>query len=198
MLRTPVRLTSGVRPSVFLPSFSGKVLDHGASAIRASSSAAFFSAQALVIFPGTALIIAALCNLAVWPVSIWLSALRQPAHRNSAPKCHAPSPCWLPVLRQSAINRGMRLLCMHISRSAVSQVRPAISSLGHVRHNSSQSHKGSFGVHRSNANQQSTARFGSSSGPSRPSLTCRSSRHPQVSLVGSLRASRSGAAYLWR
>ena len=33
-----------------------------------------------------------LCNGAAWQISIWLSALRQPAHRNAAPKCHTPSP----------------------------------------------------------------------------------------------------------
>ena len=34
--------------------------------------------------------------------------------------------------------------------------------------------------------------------PTRPSLTGWSSRHPQAPLVGSLRASHSGAAYLGR
>jgi hypothetical protein len=58
--------------------------------------------------------------------------------------------------------------------------------------------KGSFGVPRSNICQQSKACLFSQAVASRPSLTCRSSRHPKVSLVGSLRASRSGAAYLWR
>ena len=75
---------------------------------------------------------------------------------------------------------------------------PLVHSSDLIGHNSIQSHKGSFGVHRSTANQQNAARFGSSSLPSRTSLTGRSSRHPQVSLVGSLRASRSGAAYLRR
>ena len=28
--------------------------------------------------------------------SIWLSALRQPAHQGAAPKCHTPSPCGCP------------------------------------------------------------------------------------------------------
>ena len=35
-------------------------------------------------------------------VSIWPSVLRLPAHHRAAPKCHAPPPRWLLVLRQSA------------------------------------------------------------------------------------------------
>ena len=58
--------------------------------------------------------------------------------------------------------------------------------------------QGSFGVPRSNICQQSKACLFSQAVASRPSLTCRSSRHLQAPLVGSLRASRSGAAYLWR
>lgn len=34
--------------------------------------------------------------------SIWLSVLRQPAHQAAAPKCHAPSPSGLSVLRRPA------------------------------------------------------------------------------------------------
>jgi hypothetical protein len=36
-----------------------------------------------------------------WLISIGLSVLRQPANQAAAPKCHSPSPCWLPVLRRS-------------------------------------------------------------------------------------------------
>ena len=46
------------------------------------------------------------------------------------------------------------------------------------------------------ASQQGKVCFSSSAVPSRPSLTYRSSRHLQAPLVGSLRASHSGAAYL--
>ena len=35
-------------------------------------------------------------DLVAWPVSIWLSVLRQPAHRCAALKCHTPSPCGCP------------------------------------------------------------------------------------------------------
>jgi hypothetical protein len=44
----------------------------------------------------------ALVHRALCQGSISLSVLRQPAHQIAAPKCHAPSPGWLPVLRQSA------------------------------------------------------------------------------------------------
>jgi hypothetical protein len=44
----------------------------------------------------------ALVHQALCQVSISLSVLRQPAYQQAAPKCHAPSPGWLPVLRQSA------------------------------------------------------------------------------------------------
>ena len=67
-----------------------------------------------------------------------------------------------------------------------------------IRQNLCNSSQGGAGVARSNIYQQSKVDLSSAAVPSRPSLTCRSSRHPQVSLVGSLRASRSGAAYLWR
>jgi hypothetical protein len=50
----------------------------------------------LVVFHVTALTITLLCIVAVWPVSIWLSALRQPARHRAAPKCHTPSPCGCP------------------------------------------------------------------------------------------------------
>jgi len=62
----------------------------------------FSSTHALVNFQGPALISSAVRNVVTWQVANGLSALRQPAHLNAAPKCHTPSACWPPVLRQSA------------------------------------------------------------------------------------------------
>jgi hypothetical protein len=45
---------------------------------------------------GPALTSTAVLNRAAWQVSIWLSALRQPAHHLAAPNCHTPSPCGWP------------------------------------------------------------------------------------------------------
>jgi hypothetical protein len=67
--------------------------------------AAFFGTHALGGFQGPALISSVVRNVVAWQGSIRLSALRQPAHRNAAPKCHTPSSCWPPVLRQSANQR---------------------------------------------------------------------------------------------
>ena len=56
-------------------------------------------------------------------------------------------------------NRGMRSLCKHLSRWAVAQVLPAISSSWHVRHNSSQSHKREL-VRATAAKHRSPSRLG--------------------------------------
>jgi hypothetical protein len=48
----------------------------------------------------------ALVHRVLCKVSILPSVLRQPAHQQAAPKCHAPSPGRLPVLRQSAHHFG--------------------------------------------------------------------------------------------
>jgi hypothetical protein len=53
-------------------------------------------------FSGPALKAAWCRHLARVRRSIWLSVRRQPAHRTTAPKCHTPSPCRLPVLRRPA------------------------------------------------------------------------------------------------
>jgi hypothetical protein len=72
--------------------------------------------------------------------SIWLSVLRQPAHRPAAPKCHTPSPRGLPVLRrpasgfapwqataQASRSRGWRRHCLAFwPRPAT--VEPSLSS----------------------------------------------------------------------
>jgi hypothetical protein len=72
--------------------------------------------------------------------SIWLSVLRQPAHRSAALKCHAPSPCGLSVLRRSASgfapwqataqtsrSRGWRRHCLAFWPSRAT-VEPSLSS----------------------------------------------------------------------
>jgi hypothetical protein len=66
----------------------------------------FSGTHARVNFQGPAIISSAVRNVVAWQVSSGLSALRQPAHRNAAPKCHTPLPYWPPVLRQSANQSG--------------------------------------------------------------------------------------------
>ena len=199
-----------------------------ASTVLLFLGVAFFGTHALVIFSDTALMVAVLCNVALWQFSIWLPALRQPAHRHAAPKCHSPSPYGWPSCggqctvqcrgkppHAASRSHGQRpslpgvcQLCGELGRqqatsfseparlSAVCEYSPVGQMLGYQAE--LLSIQGSFGVPRSNICQQSKACLFSQAVASRPSLTCRSSRHPQVSLVGSLRASRSGAAYLWR
>ena len=169
-----------------------------------------------------------LCNGAAWQISIWLSALRQPAHRNAAPKCHTPSlagflsfgsqhkviswprlprsspsrkqphavvhglafskaGCELGALQESSVKRSRLIACCLRSGQAHAHEAKSLHA-----------HKGSPGMPLSSIQQQSKDCVRLSAVPSRPSLTCRSSRHLQAPLVGSLRASRSGAAYLWR
>ena len=65
-----------------------------------------------------------------------------------------------------------------------------------IRQNVCTSRKGSSGMPRSSIQKPSKFCLCSSAVSSRTSLTLRSSRHLQAPLVGSLRASRSGAAYL--
>jgi hypothetical protein len=103
-----------------------------------------------------------LCNGAVWQISTWLSALRQPAHQSAAPKCHAPSR-WrascpsavgtTPSVRHSC--SGHRQVSMrsravvHSSYSSIKvggtstvRISCAYPSLRRLRHNPIQSHKG--------------------------------------------------------
>ena len=56
-------------------------------------------------------------------VPIWLSALRQPAHRSAAPKCHTPSPWLPPVLRQSAQRRQLVRAAQAIAQSPCVHLR---------------------------------------------------------------------------
>ena len=169
-----------------------------------------------------------LCNGAAWQISIWLSALRQPAHRNAAPKCHTPSPagflsfgsqhkviswprlprsspsrkqphavvhglafskagCELGALQESSVKRSRLIACCLRSGQAHAHEAKSLHA-----------HKGSPGMPPSSIQQPSKVCSRSSAVPSRRSLTVRSIRHQQAPLVGSLRASHSGAAYLGR
>ena len=167
----------------------------------------------------------ALCKVAAWQISSWLSALRQPAHRNAAPKCHAQSPAgflsfgsqrmvvsWSRLLRPSpsgsqvlavvhglAFSNGWRRTWTS-ARIKCHTGSPPIVGLQVHAHQAECLHitQREFGMPRSSIQQPSKACFCSSAVSSRTSLTLRSSRHLQAPLVGSLRASRSGAAYLWR
>ena len=140
-----------------------------------------------------------LCNGAVWQISTWLSALRQPAHQRAALKCHMPSPWRPPVLRQSAQRHQFAMAaqafaksaCIHgrwftvriqVSRS-VAFPRPKslalIPSLRHLRHNSIQSHKGEP--------RYATAKHHSPSRQGRLVLSgCSFSPQPNVSVKGTL------------
>ena len=72
----------------------------------------------MVIFPGPALISSVACNVVAFHGSVWLSALRQPAHHRAAPKCHTPSPWLPPVLRQSAQSHQLSKAAQAIAKSA--------------------------------------------------------------------------------
>ena len=79
----------------------------------------FFGTHVFVIFPGPALISSVACNLVAFHGSVWLSALRQPAHYRAAPKCHTPS-LWRLLSFGSAYNAisSPRLLRQSPSRQA--------------------------------------------------------------------------------
>ena len=135
-------------------------------------------------FQAPALISSVVCNVVALHGSIWLSALRQPAHQRAAPKCHRPSPWRPPVLRQSAIHCGMRSLCKRLSRWAVAQVLLLFPDLGLSGTIPASHTKGSWRVQQQQQQQQQqpsivhhqgTACLFSSAAPSRHSLTMRSS-----------------------
>ena len=177
---------------------------------------------------GPALTSTAVRNRVTRQVAIWLSALRQPARHHAAPKCHTPSLAGflsfgsqhkvfsLPRLPRPCPNCNQPHAVVHglafskagcelraLQESSVKQSRLIACWLRSGQANSHEAkslhaHKGSPGMPSSNVQQPSKACVRSSAVPSRPSLTYRSSRHLQAPLVGSLRASRSGAAYLWR
>ena len=156
-----------------------------ASTIYSPAGTAFFDTHTLVIFPGTALAVMVLCNGAVWQISTWLSALRQPAHQSAALKCHMPSPWRLPVLRQSKQRHQFAMAAQAIAKSAcihgrwftvriqvsrsVAFPRPKslalIPSLRHLRHNSIQSHKGGIGACNAQASFTTMARLACSPWP---------------------------------
>ena len=172
--------------------------------------------------------VAVLFNVAVWQISTWLSALRQPAHRNAAAKCHTPSLAgFLPFGSQHKVigwprpprpspNRKQPHAVVHglafskvgselgplqessVKRAGYSPAGCVLARYMRIRQNLCNSSQGSAGVPRSNIYLQSKVCLFSLAVPSRTSLTFRSSRHLQASLVGSLRAAHSGAAYLGR
>jgi hypothetical protein len=135
--------------------------------------AAFFGTHALGSFQGPALISSVVRNVVAWQGSIQLSALRQPAHRNVAPKCHTPSACWPPVLRQSANQRcapspftpspgGLPVLRRPAQHLSGSQLRASQAESLAIRA------KGSRAMHRPNVNEHSTAGLLASPVASRP------------------------------
>ena len=164
-------------------------------------------------------------NLVAWPVqsgclpfgSLLTTVRRQSAirHRLVAARPSAASALWCRGKPQHLASRshglwpslpGVCQLCGELGRQqATSFSEPArlsavceYSPVGQVLGDQAEllPIQGSFGVPRSNICQQSKACLFSQAVASRPSLTFRSSRHLQAPLVGSLRASRSGAAYL--
>jgi hypothetical protein len=141
-------------------------------------------------------------NLVAKPSPIWPSVLRQPANYRSAPTCRTPSPhrgpsCGGPGSPGSHGKpphkpHGILLVQSHVEHSSHCRQLHAAKS----RHNVQQQIQGAamrFAI-------KFTARASGikPSSTSRHSLTVRSIRHPQAPLVGTLRASRSGAAYLGR
>jgi len=141
-----------------------------------------------------------------YAIALWLSVLRRPVHCGAV----ASHSTWHPAVMafgHHCLAFASSAANLAGSRPQVLVNRPAcrrsasirqLARRRSIRQNLCNSSQGSAGVARSSIYQQSKVSLFSAAVPSRPSLTCRSSRHPQVSLVGSLRASRSGAAYLWR
>jgi hypothetical protein len=142
---------------------------------------AFIGTHALGSFQGPALISSVVRNVVAWQGSIRLSALRQPAHRNAAPKCHTPSACWPPVLRQSPNQSGSPSPFTPSPGGLPALWRPAHQLRGSqlpARQAKSLAirAKGSRAMQRPNINEYSTAGLLASPVASRPSLTGRSTR----------------------
>jgi hypothetical protein len=141
----------------------------------------FVAFHALGIFQGTALMVSLARNLVACQSSIRLSALRGPAHQIAAPKCHTPSLCWPPVLRQSANQRCLPSLIMQLPGGLPVLRRPALQ-IGSSQLLAPQAEslavqtKGSRAMQRPRINEYSTAGWHASSVASRPSLTGRSTR----------------------
>jgi hypothetical protein len=148
----------------------------------------FSGTHALVNFHGPALISSAVRNVVAWKVSNGLSALRQPAHRNAAPKCHTPSACWPPVLRQSANQRCSSSLFMPSPGGLPVLRRPALQ-IGRSQLLVPQAEslaiqaKGSRAMQRPNINEHGTAGLLASPVASRPSLTWRSTGTSMLRMV---------------
>jgi hypothetical protein len=83
-------------------------------------------------WPGPALTSTSVRKRAAQQVSIWLSALRQPAHHRAAPKCHTPSPPGFLSSGSRRITTARADFFMRISRPAMiprEEVRAAGSQL---------------------------------------------------------------------
>ena len=104
-----------------------------------------------------------------------------------------------PGVQQQNLSTLRRQPNESLNQKAAARLRNAYD-VRHIRigQNICTSRKGSSGMPRSSIQQPSKVCLRSSAVTSRPSLTLRLSRHLQAPLIGSLRASRSGAAYLWR
>jgi hypothetical protein len=141
----------------------------------------FSGTHALVNFQGPALISSAVRNVVAWQVANGLSALRQPAHLNAAPKCHTPSACWPPVLRQSA-NQSVSPSPFTSSLGGLSALRRPARQFSGSQLLARQAEslairaKGSRAMQRPNVNEHSTAGLLATSVASLPSLTGRSTR----------------------
>ena len=108
---------------------------------------------------------------------------------------------WFTAWRCPKAAANLKRCKNQVSNEQSAYRRPAMplpSGHAHVHQAESRQVKGSAGMPRSNIYPQSKACLFSSAVPSRRCLTGRSSRHPKAPLVGALRASRSGAAYLGR
>jgi hypothetical protein len=141
----------------------------------------FSGTHALVNFQGPALISSAVRNVVAWQVANGLSALRQPAHLNAAPKCHTPSACWPPVLRQSA-NQSVSPSPFTSPPGGLPALRRPARQIGSSQLLAPQAEslavqtKGSRAMQRPSIIEHRTAGWHTSSVASLPSLTGRSTR----------------------
>ena len=179
-----------------------------ASTIYSPTGAAFCSARALRVFQGTDLTGFAGHNLVARPVqlgrlpcgSLLTTVQRQVAirHRHVAARPSAGSAPWCRGKPQHMASRS------HGQRPSL----PCVFKVALLRQAARFVAWQEIGVTMVAVNSGAAMRFAikftarasglKSPSTSRPSLTFRSSRHLQAPLVGSLRASHSGAAYLGR
>ena len=201
MLRTPVQLTFGVRLLVALNvSYMAHPGPLMIRKIRRFVGNAFFGTRSLVISQGTDLSGFAGHNLVARPslnLAVCPAAACSPPLFANVPHAIASSRAFL--RRPRFTTRLLQANAQTITAYCLAKVTLNIqATAGHCLQQSHGTMVSNYsGSAMCFANKFAAKASGlKPSSTSRHSLTLRSSRHQQAPLVGSLRASRSGAAYL--